>query len=125
MAKSFIMSFDVSVTQKQFYTRVAVSGAPTIDQLLALVHVLGIDSGNWKHDVLMVDLRKVSTQFSESEQRSVGQEAAASLVHMRKIASVVPRERVTRISERAARRNGVNVCVFDDERLAIEWLREQ
>jgi uncharacterized membrane protein len=44
---------------------------------------------------------------------------------MDRIASVVPTERITRISERAARRNGVNVCVFDDERLAIEWLREQ
>ena len=117
------MSFDVSVTQQRFYTRVAVSGAPTIDQLLALVHVLGVDSGTWKHDVLMVDLRKVSTQYTEAEQRSLGQEAAASLVHMRKIASVVPPERVTRISERAARRDGTNVSVFDDEKAALAWLQ--
>jgi len=72
--------------------------------------------------VLLVDLRKVSTQFSESEQRSVGQEAAASLVHMRKIASVVPPDRVTRISERAARRDSANVSVFDDEKAALAWL---
>ena len=119
------MSYDVSVTQQRDHTRVVVTGAPTIDQLLALVHVLGIDSGNWKHDVLLVDLRKVSTQYSEGEQRSLGQEAAASLVHMRKIASVVAAERVTRISERAARRDGTNVSVFDDERAALAWLREK
>jgi uncharacterized membrane protein len=41
---------------------------------------------------------------------------------MRRIASVVPRERVTRVSEKAARRNGVNVRVFDDEQQAIAWL---
>ncbi|MDB5861183.1 MAG: hypothetical protein JWQ76_4872 [Ramlibacter sp.] len=117
------MSFDVSVTQQRFYTRVAVSGGPTIDQLLALIHVLGVDSGAWKHDALLVDLRKVSTQFSEAEQRCMGQEAAASLVHMRKIASVVPRERVTRISERAARRDGTNVSVFDNEESALAWLQ--
>src|SRR3954465_12955673 len=65
------MSFDVSVTQKQFYTRVAITGSPSFDQLVALVHVLGLDSGSWKHDALMVDLRKVSTQFTENEQRTI------------------------------------------------------
>lgn len=119
------MAYDVSVTQQRFCTRVVVAGAPTIDQLLALVHVLGIDSGTWKHDVLLVDLRKVSTQFSEAEQHSLGQAAAASLVHMRKIASVVPPERLTRISERAARRDGTNVSVFDDLDAALAWLRAQ
>jgi hypothetical protein len=117
------MSFDVSVTQKQFYTRVVISGAPSIDQLVALVHVLGLDSGNWKHDAMLVDLRKVSTRFDEAEQRTIGQEAAASLAHLRKIASVVPRERVTRISEKAARRDGTKVTVFDDEKEALAWLQ--
>ena len=117
------MSYDVSVTQQAFYTRVAITGAPTIDQLLSLVHLMGVDSDSWKHDCLLVDLRKVSTPFTETEQFSIGKEAAASLAHLRKIASVVPAERVTRISERAARRDGTNVCVFDDEKEALAWLR--
>jgi hypothetical protein len=110
------MGFDVSVTQKQFYTRVAITGLPDIDQLVALIHVLGVDSSNWKHDALLVDLRKVGTPFSVAEQRTIGMEAAASLAHLRKIASVVPRERVTRISEKAARRDGTQVTVFVDEK---------
>lgn len=119
------MSYDVSVTQQRFYTRVAISGEPGIDQLLALVHLLGVDSGTWKHDVLLVDLKRVSTQFSREEQFAIGQAAASSLAHMRKIASVVPRERVTRVSEKAARRDGTNVLVFDDEKEALAWLREE
>jgi hypothetical protein len=117
------MSFDVSVTQKQFYTRVAIAGSPGIDQLVSLVHVLGLDSAGWKHDILLVDLRKVSTQFTEAEQRTLGLEAAASLGHLRKVASVVPRDRVTRISEKAARRDGTKVTVFDDEKEALAWLQ--
>ena len=117
------MSFDVSVTQKQFYTRVRITGAPGIDELISLIHVLGVDSTNWKHDALLCDLRKVSTPFSESEQRTIGLEAAASLAHLRKIASLVPRERVTRISEKAARRDGTQVTVFDDEKEALAWLQ--
>ena len=118
------MSFDVSVTQKQFYTRVAITGSPSFDQLISLVHVLGVDSNSWKHDALLVDLRKVSTPFSESEQRSLGHETACSLAHLRKIASVVPPDRITRISEKAARRNGTKVTVFDDEKEALAWLKE-
>jgi hypothetical protein len=117
------MSYDVSVTQQRFYTRVAITGEPTIDQLLSLVHLLGVDSGSWKHDRLLVDLRRVTTQFTQAEQFSIGQEAATSLSHMRKIASVVPADRVTRISEKAARRDGTNVLVFDDENEALAWLK--
>jgi hypothetical protein len=36
----------------------------------------------------------------------------------------VPTERITRISEKAARRNGTNVCVFDDEAAALAWLHQ-
>lgn len=118
------MSYDVSVTQQRFYTRVAVTGEPTIEQLLALVHLLGVDSDTWTHDLLLVDLRRVSTHFSPEDQFAIGQAAASSLSHMRKIASVVPRERVTRISEKAARRDGTNVLVFDDEKEALAWLKQ-
>jgi len=117
------MAFDVSVTQKQFYTRVVITGGPSIDELVALIHVLGVDSSNWKHDAMLVDLRKVGTHYTEAEQRTIGLEAAASLAHLRKIASVVPRERVTRISEKAARRDGTKVTVFDDEKEALAWLQ--
>ena len=54
------MSYDVSVTQQRDHTRVVVTGAPTIDQLLALVHLLGIDSGTWKHDVLTLRRSTIS-----------------------------------------------------------------
>jgi hypothetical protein len=42
---------------------------------------------------------------------------------MDKIASLVPTERVTRVGERAAQRDGANVRVFDDEPAAVAWLR--
>lgn len=118
------MSYDVSVTERAGYTRVRITGEPTLDQLLSLVHLLGVESGGWKHDVLMVDLRGVHTPYSPEEQFTIGQEAACSLAHLRKIASVGSVERVTRISEKAARRNGTNMCVFDDEKAALAWLQE-
>lgn len=116
------MSFDLAIQREPRFIRVAVTGLPSIGQLLSLIHLLGVESETWEQDRVLVDLRAVQTVFSREEQFRIGEEAAASLSHMERIASVVPAERITRVSEKAARRNGVNVCVFDDEAAALQWL---
>lgn len=116
------MDFDVAIDPDAHYIRVTVTGTPELGQLLSTIHLLGVESETWPQDRVLVDLRGVATPFSEPEQFRIGQEAAASMAHLSRIASLVPPERVTRVSERAARRNGVNVRVFDDERAAVAWL---
>jgi hypothetical protein len=118
-----VTNFDLSIVMEADHVRVTVAGQPSIDQMLSLIHLLGVDSGGWEHDVLAVDLRQVQTPFSTQEQFQLGQQAAASLAHMRRVASIVPPERVTRVSERAAQRDGTNVRVFSDESEAMAWLR--
>ena len=117
------MSFDLTIAPMAHYMRVTVTGEPSLGQLLSLIHLLGVESETWPEDKVLVDLRKVVTPFSPPEQFRMGEEAAASLSHMDRIASLVPRERVTRVSEKAARRNGTNVRVFDDEHQAVAWLQ--
>jgi hypothetical protein len=116
------MDFDVAIDSRAHYIRVSVTGQPALGQLLSLIHLLGVESETWPEDKVLVDLRGVVTPFSTPEQFRIGEEAAASMSHLDRIASLVPPERVTRVSEKAARRNGVNVRVFDDEREAIAWL---
>ncbi|MBE7368802.1 STAS/SEC14 domain-containing protein [Ramlibacter pallidus] len=118
------LGFDLAIDPGPHFIRVTVTGQPSLGQLLSLIHLLGVESETWKVDRVLVDLRSVTTPFSRQEQFRIGEEAAASLSHMEKIASVVPPERVTRVSEKAARRNGANVSVFDDEQAAMAWLRE-
>ena len=118
-----VMNFDLFVATKADHARVTVAGHPTFEQVLSMLHLLGIDSGGWGHEVLLVDLRRVETEFTREQQFLIGQEAALSLAHLRKVASLVRPERITRISEKAARRNGTNVRVFGDERAALAWLR--
>lgn len=117
------MDFDVTLAHEALFARVTVHGRPEFGQLLSLIHLLGVDSETWERDRVLVDLRGVETPFSRLEQFRIGEEAAASLSHMERIASLVPPERVTRVSEKAARRNGTNVRVFDDEAQAVAWLR--
>lgn len=118
-----VTHFDLFISNEVDHARVRVAGHPSIDQMLSLIHVLGVDSDDWEHDVLLVDLRDVETHFTPHEQFQLGHQAAASLSHLRKVASVVPPERLTRISEKAARRDGINVRVFSDEAAAMAWLR--
>jgi hypothetical protein len=119
------MSFDVAVARTSRYVRVTVTGVPGIDELLSMIHLLGVESETWQDDRVLVDLRGVATEFSRQEQFRLGEETAASLSHMEKIASVVPAERVTRVSEKTAKRMGANLCVFDDEAAAIRWLAQE
>jgi hypothetical protein len=65
----------------------------------------------------------VQTLFTPQDHYRIGQEAAASLSHLGRIASLVAPERLTRVGEKAARRSGINVRVFDDEREAVAWLQ--
>jgi hypothetical protein len=118
-----VTNFDLFITNEADHVRVRVAGQPTIDQMLSLIHLLGVDSGHWEHDVLLVDLCSVQTQFTPQEQFQLGQETALSLAHMRRIASLVPAERITRISEKAAQRDATNLRVFSDEPTALAWLR--
>ena len=117
------MNFDVAIDRGRTYVRVTITGQPEIGELLSLIHLLGVESETWKDDRVLVDLRHVDTPFTRYEQFRIGEEAAASLSHMEKIASLVLRERITHVSEKTARRMGANVCVFDDEQCALDWLR--
>lgn len=117
------MNFDVAIDARAHFVRIAVTGEPALGELLSMIHLLGVESEAWEEHRVMVDLRAVRTHFTRPEQFRIGEEAAASLSHMEKIASVVPAERLTRMSEKAAQRNGVNVRVFDDERAAVAWLQ--
>ena len=118
------MDYDVAIARQARYMRVTVSGRPTFEELLSLIHLLGVDSETWTRHSVLVDLRRVETHFSPPEQFRIGIEAAASLSHMEKIASLVPPERLTRVSEKAARRDGSNVRVCDDEGAAIAGWQE-
>lgn len=117
------MSYDVAIEHGAQYVRVTITGRPDIGELLSMIHLVGVESETWPEHRVLFDLRGVETPFTRPEHFRMGEEAAASLSHMEKIASLVPPERGTRVSERAAQRNGANVRVFDDEGQASAWLR--
>jgi hypothetical protein len=119
------MNFDVAIDRTQRYVRVTLSGAPSIGQLLSLVHLLGVESASWEQDAVLVDLRGLTTPLSAQEQFRFGADAAASLRHITRIASVLPADCITPVSERDATGEDGKVHWFDSEQDAIAWLCEE
>ena len=99
-----------------------VSGKLHIDQFLSTLHILGIESEDWPEEVMLIDLTTLHATFPREDLLRIGQEIAASFVHMHRLALLVLPHRVTRISERSARRTGMDLRVFDSEAKAFEWL---
>ncbi|MBI5279789.1 MAG: STAS/SEC14 domain-containing protein [Burkholderiales bacterium] len=116
------MALTVRTEQHAGYAAARLSGAPTLDEMMAAVGSVAAESSAWPHGLLLVDLRGVTTLRAFTEQFTLGEQAAQKLGHLRRIASVVPEDRITRNSERPARKAGLDLRVFTDEAEALAWL---
>lgn len=113
------MGVEITWEQHEGYGAARLSGRPTLGQMLSCIELIAAETAEWAHHALLVDLTQVDTLRSFTEQFAIGEHAAARLAHLAKVASVVPPDRITRNSERPARRKGLNLLVFTSEEEAI------
>jgi hypothetical protein len=118
------MSLRFDVEHREGYSVVRVNGEPSLGQFLSFLQLIGIETSGWPHKRALFDLRGVRSLTTFTEHYAVGEEVARRLQHLQRIASVVAADRITRASEKTARRSGVNLTVFTDEAEAIRWLTE-
>jgi hypothetical protein len=85
----------------------------------------GISEQTRKHGDrrLLVNLLDVVGTFGLEEQRTIGVLAHRYLSHLEKVASLVPPDKLTRVSEAAARAEGMELRVFTTLPEALDWLR--
>lgn len=114
------MRFDIE--HREGYSILRVQGEPTLGQFLSLLQLVGVESASWPVRRALLDLRGVRTLTAFTEHYAVGEEVARQLQHLHRIASVVPPDRITRASEKTARRRGINLVVFTSEAEAVAWL---
>ena len=116
------MSLSFKVEHREGYSVVRVDGEPSLGQFLSFLHVIGVETSGWPVKRVLFDLRGVRTLTSFTEHYAVGEEIARQLKHLRRIASLVPPDRITHASEKTARQSGINITVFTEEGEAIDWL---
>ncbi|HZY16115.1 MAG TPA: STAS/SEC14 domain-containing protein [Ramlibacter sp.] len=73
---------------------------------------------------LLVNLIDVVGTFGPEEQQAIGLLAWRHLSHLEKLASLVPPEKLTRVSEAAAQAQGMQLRVFSELTEAVGWLVE-
>ena len=107
------------------YLRAQINGSPSLEEFLALLRQIGGDSAGWSRKLVLLDLQAVGKVYTFTEQFALGVEVANCMTHLQKLASVVPPDRITRVSEKAAIHSGANVRVFTSEAAAMQWLLAQ
>lgn len=116
------MSLSFKVEHREGHSVVRLDGEPSLGQFLSFLQVVAVDSTGWPSRRVLFDLRGIRTLTSFTDHYAIGEEVARQLVHLHRIASVVDADRITRASEKTARRSGVNLTVFTDEAEAVAWL---
>ena len=71
---------------------------------------------------LLINLMDVVGTFDADEQHRIGLLAQRYLSHLERVASLVPPDKLTRVSEAAARAGGTELRVFASLGDAVDWL---
>ena len=116
------MAISFSYEHRPRYAVVRVDGDPAIEEFLSFIEALGRDSAGWASRDALIDLRSIRSLTAFTEHYAIGEAVARHMPHLRRVASVVPGDRITRVSEKTAQRSGVNLVVFTSEGEAISWL---
>lgn len=115
-------SLQVRMVRHRSFLDVMVSGQQNLEELLRMV--AGLESLTREHGDthLLVDLQRVEGEAHVSGQMQLGEQAVKCLSHLQGVASVVPPERLTRVSESVARARRMRLKVFDSRNAALDWL---
>jgi hypothetical protein len=119
------MQFEITVRKLRTYVRVTISGSPALEAFLSMLHLIGVESEEWKGRPVLFDLRGVRTKFSPQEHAEIGLQVATSMLHVDRVAALVRPHRYTQVGERVGRRNGLDVRMFVDEATALVWLKDK
>jgi hypothetical protein len=119
------MAFEIAVAKRRTHVRVTISGSPSLEAFLSMLHLIGVESEEWKTDAVLFDLRGVRTKFEPHEHAEIGLQVATSMIHVQRVAALVRPHRYTQAGERVGRRNGLDVRMFVDEPTALVWLKDK
>ena len=124
LAYAGTMGLSLDVEHRDGYSVARIRGEPSLGQFLSLIQLMAVETASWPARRALIDLRGIRTLTSFTEHHAIGEETARQLAHLHRIAWVADPDRITRASEKTARRSGVNLAVFTDEAAAIAWLLE-
>ena len=116
------MTATVHYTPGPAYAVAAVSSLAFIEESLGVLEEISRHTRASGARRLLINLLDVVGTFGAEEQQAIGLLAYRYLSHLEKVASLVPPEKLTRVSEAAARAQGMELRVFTRLPDALDWL---
>ena len=116
------MSFTLHYTHGPSFGVAEVSALAFLEAAEPALQEMATRTRQWGDRRLLINLIDVVGTFGAEEQRAIGMLAYRYLAHLEKVASLVPPEKLTRLSEQAARAQGMELRVFTTLSAAIDWL---
>lgn len=109
------------IVRRPDYVDVELTGHVQLQPLLDLIQQLGARTRTHGDSRILFDLLRLEGDMHVAGQMQIGEQVAQWLPHLR-VASVVPTAKLTRTSEKIARRQGVPLRIFDARPAAVAWL---
>jgi hypothetical protein len=104
------------------YSVAEVTALAFVEDAEPLLRELAEQTRQHRDRRLLINLIDVVGTFGHDEQQAIGLLAYRYLSHLERVASLVPEEKITRVSESAARARGMELRVFTVFTKAVGWL---
>jgi HPt (histidine-containing phosphotransfer) domain-containing protein len=116
------MPYTLTYTHGERMAVAEVSGLAFVDDAQEVV--IRIQQASQAHGDrrLLINLADVVGTLEQQDHQLLGRLAATYLGHLHKVASLVPEDKITRVSEQAAQSLGVQLRVFTSLTAAVDWL---
>jgi hypothetical protein len=99
-----------------------VTSLAFLENAVPILQEIAAHAQQYRDKRLLINLLDVVGTFGPDQQRDIGLLAYRYLSHLERVASLVPPEKITRVSEAAARAQGMELRVFTNLADAIGWL---
>ena len=118
------MTFQLRYTRGPAMAVAEVSALASPDLAEPLVREIAARTREHGDRRLLVNLLDVVGTLETKHQQAMGRLAAQHLGHLEKVASLVPEDKITHVSEKAAQAEGMQLRVFTQLTDAVGWLME-
>ena len=116
------MTATVRYTHGPAYAVAQVSSLAFMEESLGVLEELAMRTRGSGARRLLINLLDVVGTFGRDEQQAIGLLTHRHLAHLERVASLVPEDKMTRVSEAAARSQGMELRVFTSLPDALAWL---
>jgi hypothetical protein len=116
------MAFLVNFARGPRFTLAEVTGLAFVEDAKPLLKKIEAETRMFGDDRLLINLLDVVGTLGPAEHEFLGQLVVKHLSHLNKVASLVPEDKITRISEGVARSQGLELRVFVSLGEAVDWL---